>query len=60
MAEVIYRNVVTNFNYTMKALVFIEKIILNKLNIYKKKLFVKFEKDLKTVIKLSFDLQFVN
>ena len=45
MAEAIVRNVVPNFNYSMKAMVFFRsKIILNKLNIYQKIIFMKFER----------------
>ena len=60
MAEVIRRNVVPNFNYTVKAsILFRCKIILNKFIIYQNTSFMKIEKDLKVVIQLSADFQFV-
>ena len=47
MAEVIGWKVFANLNYGMQALViFSYKIILNKLNIHQKTLFMKFKKDL--------------
>ena len=56
MVDVIGRNVVPNFNYSVEALVFFRsKNILNKLNIYQKFLFKNIEKDLKIVIQRSAD-----
>ena len=56
MAEVNGRNVAPNFNYSIQALVF----FLDKLKSMNKILFRKFEKDLKIVIQIRADLQFVN
>ena len=57
MVDVIGRNVVPNFNYSVEALVFFRsKNILNKLNIYQKTLFTNIDEDLKIVIQRSADL----
>ena len=60
MARVFGRNVNVNFNYCTKAVIlFMSRIIVNKLSVLHKILFRKLKKNLKCFIKLDADIKFL-
>ena len=60
MAKVCGQNINVNFNYCRKAVIlFMSRIVVNKLSAVHKILFRKLENDLKCFIKLDADIQFL-
>ena len=60
MVEVYNRNVVSKFKYAIKAVtIFMSRIVLKRLNVDHKLLYMKLEKDLKYYTKLNTDIQFL-